>query len=362
MRARAAVLTAFASPFELRPVELREPGPHQLVVRTTAVPFCSTDWMGWRAMRRKVPPVILGHTAIGVVEATGAEVTRVRSGDRVIVSATPQCGTCFYCGVGRPDQCALLMEGSDPVVADLPDGREVRAAGRVGAYAELLLVDDVQVHPLSDALPDEVACLLGCGVSTALGSVFTIADVQPGQSVAVVGLGHVGLWAVQGAVLAGAARIIGLDPDPRRREVALRLGATDVVDPAQGDPVGDVRALTEGRGADAVIEAAGPARVTRHAVLMARRAGTIVLNGVDHAETDVVLPQLDMTVHGKRVVGSQNGQIVPATDLARWAALLERGDLDPSPIVTRTYALSDIDLVVRNSLTAEDITGVLVDF
>jgi Zn-dependent alcohol dehydrogenase len=362
MRARAAVLTAFASPFEVRSIELREPGADQVIVRTTAAPFCSTDWMGWRAMRRKQPPVILGHTAIGIVERVGSAVTDLRAGQRVIVSATPQCGACFYCLAGRPDQCSVLMDGSDPVVADLADGREVRAAGRVGAYAELLRVDRIQVHPLSDALPDEVACLLGCGVSTALGSVFTIAQVQPGQSVAVVGLGHVGLWAVQGARLAGAERIIALDPDPHRRAVARRLGATDEIDPAGTDPVTAVRALTEGRGADAVIEAAGPARATRQAVLMARRAGTVVLTGVDHADTDVVLPQLDLTVYGKKVIGCQNGQIVPASDLARWAGMLERGELDANPIVTRTYRLDDIDVVVRNSMTAQDITGVFVGF
>lgn len=362
MHARAAVLTAFASPFELRPVAMRAPEAEQLIVRTSAAPFCSTDWMGWRAMRRKRPPVILGHTAVGVVEQVGAQVADLRPGDRVLVSATPECGACFYCRAGRPDQCSVLMDGADPVVADLPDGREVRAAGRVGAYAELLRVDRIQVHPLSDALPDEVACLLGCGVSTALGAVFTIAEVQAGQSVAVVGLGHIGLWAVQAARLAGAERIIALDPDPHRRSVAAALGATDTVDPAADDPVAGVRARTGGRGADVVIEAAGPARATRQAVLMARRAGTVVLTGVDHADTDVVLPQLDLTVYGKKVIGCQNGQITPGADLARWATLLETGALDAGPILTRTYPLSDIDRVVRHSLTAEDITGVFVGF
>lgn len=362
MQARAAVLTAFASPFELRPVHMRAPGPDQLLVRTSAAPFCSTDWMGWRAMRRKVPPVVLGHTAVGIVESVGAGVVDLAPGQRVLVSATPECGKCFYCRIGRPDQCAVLLDGSDPVVADLPDGREVRAAGRVGAYAELLRVDRIQVHPLSDALPDEVACLLGCGVSTALGAVFTIAEVQPGQSVAVVGLGHVGLWAVQAARLAGAERVLASDPDPHRREAARALGATDTIDPASVDPVAAVRGLTDGRGADAVIEAAGPARATRQAVLMARRAGTVVLTGVDHADTDVILPQLDLTVYGKKVIGCQNGQITPGADLARWAAMLESGALDPSPILTRTYALADIDEVVRNSLTARDITGVFVGF
>ncbi len=358
MRARAAVLTGFSSPFEIVPVRMRAPESRQLLVRTRAAPFCSTDAMGWRGMRRKVPPVILGHTAVGVVEAVGAGVTDLARGDRVLVSATPQCDVCFYCRAGRPDQCAVLLDGADPVVADLDDGRDVRAAGRVGAYAELLRVDRIQVHPLSAALPDEVASLLGCGVSTALGAVFTIADVRPGQSVAVVGLGHIGLWAVQAARLAGAGSILALDPDPRRRRLAVARGATEALDPASADPVDAVRARTDGRGADVVIEAAGPARATRQAVRMARRAGTVVLTGVDHADTDVVLPQLDITVHGKKVVGCQNGQITPAPDLARWAGMLERGELDPGPIVTGRYRLEEIDRVVRNSLAAEDVTGV----
>ena len=360
MRSVAAVLTEFESPFLVGPVELAEPGPGQLVVRTTAAPFCSTDWMGWRAMRRKRPPVILGHTAVGVVEATGSAVSGLAPGDRVLVAGTPDCGECFYCGIGRPDQCSVLMDGSDPVVAALPDGREVRAAGRVGAYSELILADGMQVHRVPDSLPDEVACLLGCGISTALGAVFTIAEVQPGQSVAVVGLGHLGLWAVQAARLAGAGRIIGVDGHPARRRLAQDLGATHTVDAGRVDPVEAVQQLTSGRGADVVIEAAGPAIATRQAVMMARRAGTVVLAGVAHSATEVDLPQLQLTVHGKRILGCQNGQIRPREDLPRWMALLESGALDPTPFITRRYALADIDTTLRRSLAQDDLTGVLL--
>ncbi|GAA2243760.1 zinc-binding dehydrogenase [Herbiconiux moechotypicola] len=359
MRARAAVLTEFESPFHVGEVELSGPGPGQLVVRMTAAPFCSTDWMGWRAMRRKVPPVILGHTAVGVVGSVGAGVTDLAAGTRVLVAGTPQCGECFYCGIGRPDQCSVLLEGGDPVVGALPDGRPVRAAGRVGAYAEHLLVDRIQVHRLPDELGDEVACLLGCGISTALGAVFTIAEVQPGQSVAVVGLGHLGLWAVQGARLAGAGSIIAVDGHPARRALAGRLGATALVDAFRGDPVEHVRALTEGRGADVVIEAAGPALATRQAVEMARRAGTVVLAGVAHSATEVPLPQLQLTVHGKRLLGCQNGQMTPDVDLPRWMALLASGELDPTPFLGRDYRLDEIDTVARRSLALDDLTGVL---
>jgi len=362
MRSHAAVLVDFERPFSLEAIELLDPAPGQLLVRTTAAPFCSTDWMGWRAMRRKVPPVVLGHTAVGVVEALGSDVNDLAIGDRVLVAGTPQCGECYYCLAGRPDQCSVLLDGSDPVVGALDDGREVRAAGRVGAYSAHLLVQRIQVHRLPDALPDATASLLGCGISTALGAVNTIAEVQPGQSVAIVGLGHLGQWSVQAARLAGAGDIIAIDPSPGRRETAIGLGADRVVDSARVDPVEAVRELTGGRGADVVLEAAGPELATRQAVLMARRAGTVVLMGVAHSATEVTIPQLQLTVYGKRVIGCQNGQITPDVDMPRWIGMLERGELDPAPILTREYALADIDTVLRRSMAGDDLSGVFTSF
>lgn len=360
--AHAAVLTEFERPFAVAQVELREPGPRQLVVRTSAAPFCATDWMGWRAMRRKRPPVILGHTAVGVVESVGAEIDDLRLGDRVLVAGTPQCGECFYCRIGRPDQCSVLMDGSDPVIGTLPDGSDVRAAGRVGAYSSHLLVDRIQVHALPDTLPDAAASLLGCGIATALGAVHTIAQVQPGQSVAVVGLGHLGQWCVQAAKLAGAGTIIGLDPNAARRELARGLGADETVDTARQDPVRSVQDLTQGRGADVVLEAAGPDVASRQAVLMARRAGTVVLMGVSHSNAEVTIPQLQLTVFGKRVIGCQNGQITPDVDMPRWIAMLASGALDPAPIVTHEYGIGEIDTVLRRSLLSEDLSGVFTSF
>lgn len=359
VEARAAVMTAYLEPFEVGPVRMREPGAGQVLVRTAAAPFCSTDWMGWKAMRRTVPPVILGHTAVGTVEAVGDGVAHVAPGDRVLVAGTPQCGDCHYCRIGRPDQCDLLMGGAPyPIVAELPDGREVRAAGLVGAYSERMLVLAVQVHRLPDDLPFDVACLLGCGISSAVGAIENIARVEPGQSVAMVGLGHLGLWAVQGARLAGAGRIIGVDGHPGRRALAASMGATDLVDPTAGDPVEAVRALSDGRGADVVIEAAGPETASRQAVLMARRAGTVVLMGVAHATSEVVLPQLAITTQGKAIHGCQNGQVTPDVDFPRWIGYLQRGELDPAPFITRRYGLDEADLALRRSMALDDVTGV----
>ena len=357
--ARAAVMTGYLEPFRIGPIRMRDPGPGQVLVRTAATPFCSTDWMGWKAMRRTIPPVVLGHTGVGTVESVGDGVTHVAAGDRVLVAGTPECGECFYCGIGRPDQCDLLMSGKpNPIVADLPDGGEVRAAGLVGAYSERILAYGVQTHRLPDDLGFDVACLLGCGVSSALGAIENIAQVQPGQSVAVVGLGHIGLWAVQGARLAGAGEIIGIDGHPGRRELAASMGATRIVDPTAGDVVEAVKALTDGRGADVVIEAAGPEVATRQAVLLARRAGTVVLMGVAHATSEVVLPQITLTIQGKAVHGCQNGRITPYTDFPRWIDYLRDGRLDPTGFVTREYDISEADEALRRSMALDDVNGV----
>ncbi|WP_338034675.1 zinc-binding dehydrogenase [Leucobacter triazinivorans] len=362
MLARAAVLTEFHAPFDLATIDLGSPGHGQVLVRTLAAPFCSTDWMGWRAMRRKRPPVILGHTAVGMVEALGAGVSDLAVGDRVLVAGTPQCRECFYCQQGRPDQCSVLMDQGDPVIGTMHDGTEVRAAGRVGAYASHMRVDRIQLHPLPPDLPDAEASLLGCGISTAFGAIFRIAEVAPGQTVAVLGLGHLGLWAVQAARLAGAGEVIGIDPHPERRRLALELGADALVDPSREDAVGAVRARTAGRGADAVIEAAGSASATRDAVLMTRRAGTAVLTGVAHSDTEVSIPQLHLTVLGKRVIGCQNGQLTLDRDMPEWIALLREGRIDCSRILTHRYRLDEIDRAARQSQTLDDLSGVFVDF
>ncbi|MGO2110297.1 MAG: zinc-binding dehydrogenase, partial [Pseudoclavibacter sp.] len=282
-------------------------------------------------------------------------------GSRVLVSSTPQCGECFYCEVGRPDQCSEQFDATDPAVAALDDGREVRAAGGVGAYATHALVSASRLFELPDDLPFETAALAGCGVSTAYGAVECIAEVRPGQSVAVFGLGHLGLFAVQAAARAGASRIIAIDLHPGRRAQALAMGASDAVSAGDVDPVEAVRDLTDGRGADVVIEAAGPEYVARQAVEAARRAGTIVLTGVAHAAHAVLsLPQLAMTVHGKRVLGCQNGGLVPRRDHPRWLRMLATGEINTSSIVTRTYRLDELDLAARRSLALDDITGLVV--
>jgi S-(hydroxymethyl)glutathione dehydrogenase/alcohol dehydrogenase len=357
---RAAMLVEVGAPLAVEEVTLLPPGPDDVIVRTGAAAFCSTDCISHRGDLVKTLPTILGHAAIGVVEEIGARVDGVRAGDRVVVPGTPECGTCFYCARGRPDQCSELFDIADfRHVADRASGEAVTAAGNIGGYAERMRLSKNHVFPVASDLPDDQLCLLGCGITSGMGTVLNIAEVQAGSSVVVVGCGHLGLWMIQGARVAGAGQIVAVDPDPARRAVAGELGATDLVDPADGDPVEQVRALTGGRGADYGLDAAGPARAQEEAFAMTRRAGVVVLTGVERMDATVTLPQVPFALQGKTVHSCQNGRVRMRRDLPRFVRMIEDGRVDPKPIITRRYALDEINDALQASATRQDLTGVI---
>lgn len=359
---RAALLTAIKEPFVVEEIDYLDPAPGRVLVRTGASPFCSTDCVNWRGELGKIPPTILGHASMGEVLEVGAGVAHIQVGQRVIVPGTSECGVCFYCSIGRPDQCSETFDrdGIWPHVANRRNGQPVSAAGNVGGYAEVMNVTANQVFPVQTDLPDEWLSLLGCGITTGLGSVFNVARVQAGSSVAIVGLGHLGQWMVQAAKLAAARRIIAVDPIAERRELAGRLGATHVVDPAAEDPVAQVKALTESRGADYVLEAATLASAQTQAVLMSRRAGTVVLTSVERADATVTLPQVAISVQSRAILSAQNGNVRMRHDLPRFIRMLEDGWITAEPIVTRRYTLDEINDALHASAEKRDLSGVIV--
>jgi S-(hydroxymethyl)glutathione dehydrogenase/alcohol dehydrogenase len=359
---RAALLDAVKEPFVVEDIDYLDPAPGRVLVRTGASPFCSTDCVNWRGELFKVPPTILGHASMGDVVEVGADVAHVRVGQRAIVPGTSECGVCFYCSIGRPDQCSETFDrgGIWPHVANRKNGQPVSAAGNVGGYAEVMNVTASQVFPVETDLPDEWLSLLGCGITTGLGSVFNVARVQPGTSVAIVGLGHLGQWMVQAAKLASARRIIAVDPIAERRELAGTLGATDLVDPAAEDPIAQVQALTEGRGADYVLEAATLASAQTQAILMSRRAGTVVLTSVERGDATVTVPQVAISVQSRAILSAQNGNVRMRHDLPRFIRMLEDGLITPEPIITRRYTLDEINDALHASAEKRDLSGVIV--
>jgi S-(hydroxymethyl)glutathione dehydrogenase/alcohol dehydrogenase len=359
---RAALLAEIKEPFVVEDIDYHAPSKGRVLVRTGASPFCSTDCVNWRGELFKIPPTILGHASMGYVEEVGEGVDNVKVGDRVIVPGTSECNVCFYCSIGRPDQCSETFDrgGIWPHVADRRNGQPVSAAGNVGGYAEVMNVTANQVWAIESDLPDEVLGCMGCGITTGLGAVFHVAKVQPGWSVAVVGLGHLGQWMVQAAKVAGARKIIAVDPIAYRREIAGTLGATHTVDPSAEDSVAAVQALTEGRGADVVMEAATVTSAVRNAVLMSRRAGTVVLSSVASGTAEVTLPQVAIAVQSRAIISTQNGNVRMRADLPRFARMIEDGLITADPIITTRYALDDVNEALHASDEKRDLSGVIV--
>jgi Zn-dependent alcohol dehydrogenase len=252
---RAAVCHEFGQDLTIETLILRDPGPGEVEVTLEAVAICHSDISyiegGWGGPL----PSVYGHEAAGRVTAIGDGVTSVAEGQRVIVTLIRSCGTCPSCVTARPVHCM----GNQPLPPELsfPDGREVNKGLKCGAFAEKVVVHASQIAGVGEDVPPESACLLACGVPTGLGAAVNTAGVRPGDTVAVIGLGGVGLNAVQGARLAGAARIIGMDLEPSKLEDAKVFGATDGVLVSDEKPWRAVKALTGGRGADHVFVSVG---------------------------------------------------------------------------------------------------------
>ncbi len=359
---RAAVAHAGEREFRVETVRLRDPGEADVVVDIAASAFCYSDWLSVDGdAERRVPgihPIVLGHSAVGTVVDRGAE-ARHRLGQRVLITATPECGECFWCTSGRIDQCEGLFVPA-PVVGALADGAELRAPGHSGTYAEASVLRGIQAFPIESALPDEWLAMFGCGIVSGMGAVVNVGRVQPGASVVVVGCGQVGLWMIQAARLRGAERIIAVEPLEHRRAVAARVGATDVIDPdAVDDVTAAVREITGGRGADYGFDAGGTLKAVRDAFLATRNGGITVLTSYVERWSEIDLPLFDLALRGRDIRSSQSGRLDMRRDIAQFTRMLESGAIDVEAMLGAVYALADINLALAASRDRLEITPVV---
>jgi len=318
-----------------------DPGPGEAVVAVQACGVCHTDLHYREGGIGADFPYLLGHEAAGVVEAVGPDVTDVAPGDFVVLNWRAVCGECRSCRRGRPWYCFNTHNASQPMT--LEDGTPLSPALGIGAFAEKTLVAAGQCTKVDPAASPVAVGLLGCGVMAGLGAALNTGNVSRGDSVAVIGCGGVGDAAVAGARLAGAARIIAIDVDPRKLEWARGFGATDVVDASQVDPVEAVQELTGGFGADVVIDAVGRPETYRQAFYMRDLAGTVVLVGVPTPEMKLELPLLDVFGRGGSLKSSWYGDCLPSRDIPMLVDLYLQGRLDLDAFVSERIGLGDVE-------------------
>lgn len=338
---KAAVLRSVGAPLEVEEVQIDEPGPREVLVRTAAAGVCHSDLSGLNGSLPSELPVVLGHESAGIVEAVGSAVSYVEPGDHVITSPLGFCGQCEFCLSGRPSLCSQEAFARGP---DLPprlaqNGTAV-AQFYVGSFAEQLLVHEGAVIKIDETMPLDRAALIGCGITTGLGAVFNTARVAPGSTVAVIGCGGVGLSAIQGAYIAGARRIIAVDRVSSRLERATKLGATDAVSAAEGDPVEQVLELTGG-GVEYSFEVVGLKETTEQAFRMLRIGGTAIVVGVIWGKT-IELSGTDLQME-RSIKGSVMGSNRARIDIPRYVDFYLQGRLKLDELVTARIGLDELN-------------------
>jgi len=325
---------------ELTTILVPDPGPGEALVKVQACGVCHTDLHYKLGGIGNDYPYLLGHEAAGVVEAVGDDVTDIAPGDYVILNWRAVCGHCRACLRGRPWYCFDTHNATQKVT--LEDGTELSPALGIGAFAEKTLVAAGQCTKVDPAVPPQVAGLLGCGVMAGLGAAINTGGVSRGDSVAVIGCGGVGDAAIAGARLAGARKIIAIDRDERKLAWAKEFGATDTL--VAGDSVvEDVRALTDGFGADVVIDAVGRPETWKQAFYARDLAGTVVLVGVPTPAMTIEMPLLDFFGRGGSLKSSWYGDCLPSRDFPMLSDLFLQGRLPLDKFVTETIGLGDIE-------------------
>ncbi|WP_316525708.1 S-(hydroxymethyl)mycothiol dehydrogenase [Kitasatospora brasiliensis] len=355
---KAVIARAKGAPVEVTTIVVPDPGPGEAVVRIQACGVCHTDLHYREGGINDEFPFLLGHEAAGVVESVGEGVTEVEPGDFVVLNWRAVCGQCRACKRGRPQYCFDTHNAKQKMT--LLDGTELSPALGIGAFAEKTLVAAGQCTKVDPAAEPAVAGLLGCGVMAGLGAAINTGNVGRGDSVAVIGCGGVGGAAVMGSRLAGASKIIAVDIDDRKLETARKLGATHTVNSRTTDPVEAIRELTDGNGADVVVEAVGRPETYKQAFYARDLAGTVVLVGVPTPEMTLELPLLDVFGRGGALKSSWYGDCLPSRDFPMLIDLYRQGRLDLGAFVTETIELDKVEQAFERMHHGDVLRSVVV--
>ena len=341
---KAAVLIEAGKPLVIEQINISNPGPHEVLIRTAACGLCHSDLHFIEGTYPHPLPAIPGHEAAGIVEAVGSEVRTVKVGDAVVTCLSAFCGHCEYCVTGRMSLClggeTRRKPGEAPRLTR-PDGSIVNQMLNLSAYAEMMLIHEHACVAINPDMPLDKASVIGCAVTTGAGTIFNACKVTPGETVAVIGCGGVGLATINAAKIAGAGRIIAADPIPEKRALAMKLGATDVVDAMADDAAAQIIELSKG-GVDHAIEAVGRPASGELAVKSLKRGGTATILGMMPLQHSVGLSAMEL-LSGKNLQGASMGGDRFPVDIPRLVDFYMRGLLDLDSIISETIPLERIN-------------------
>ncbi len=356
---KGVVARAKGAPVELVTVNVPDPGPGEAVVQVQACGVCHTDLHYREGGINDDFLFLLGHEAAGTVEAVGPDVTGLEPGDFVVLNWRAVCGDCRACNRGEPWYCFATFNATQKMTLD--DGTELSPALGIGAFAEKTLVAAGQCTKVDPSARAAAVGLLGCGVMAGLGAAINTGAVTRGRSVAVIGCGGVGVAAIAGSALAGAAPIIAVDIDAKKLAAAQKMGATHTVDSSQVDPVAAIQELTGGFGADVVVEAVGRPETWQQAFYARDLAGTVVLVGVPTPDMRIPdIPLIDVFGRGGSLKSSWYGDCLPSRDFPMLVDLYQQGRLDLDAFVSEEIGIGDIEAAFEKMHEGDVLRSVVI--
>jgi S-(hydroxymethyl)glutathione dehydrogenase/alcohol dehydrogenase len=356
---KAAVLHEVNQPLVIEEVAINKPAAREVLIRTAFAGLCHSDLHFIEGLYPHPLPVVLGHESAGIVEAVGSEVSYVKKGDHVITCLSVFCGTCDNCTTGRPFICTNTEVKLPPGAAKRLslNGKQLHTFTNLSSYAEMMLVHENALVKIGDDFPLDRAALIGCGVITGYGAAVNTAKVAPGETVAVIGCGGVGMAAINGAGIAGAGRIIAVDTNPVKLQLATKLGATDLVNPRDGDPVQRIKDLTKG-GVHHAIECLGTKATAEQAFQMLAIGGTATIVGMVPFGQKIELHGFDF-LRERKIQGSSMGSNRFRVDMPRLIEFYRQRKLHLDDWISDRIKLSEINEGFANMKAGKVVRSVI---
>lgn len=354
---KAAVCYEFGKPLVVEELDMESPHKNEVKIKLAATAVCHSDL---HFMAGDLPghiPFVPGHESAGYVDEVGEGVTNVKPGDRVVVSLLRSCGECMYCKTGRPSMCQATWPLDTESRWKNKKGEPVYHGLRVASFAESCIVDKSQVIPIPADMPMDRAALLACGVITGYGAVVNKAKVRPSESCVIIGVGGVGLNAIQGASISGAYPVIAVDMLDKKLEASKTFGSTHLVNASKGDPVEQVKEITGGYGADYVIVTVGVTSAIAQGVTMLGRQGTVVIVGLATQNLEVF--PMDIIDYEKVITASFMGTTNSSQDIPKLINLYKSGKLKLDELITAHYTLDKINEAVSSTESGEALRNII---